>query len=208
VDERPLSPAAVSGFERCIESGGVAVFPADTVYGLACDPDSTSAIARMYRMKGRSPDRPAAVMFFGLEGALAALPEIGASTEAAVRKLLPGPVTVVLPNPDARFPFATGERGLGLRVPLLQGMLAPLAAARVPVLQTSANESGGRDARRLAEVPEAIRSQADVTLDGGELAGTPSTVIDLSQYESGGLWEVLRVGALDELRVRDLLDSV
>jgi L-threonylcarbamoyladenylate synthase len=83
-----------------------------------------------------------------------------------------------------------------VRVPALTGALEPLATARWPVLQSSANPSGGSDARRLTDVDARIREGVDLQLDGGELPGTPSTVIDLSSYESGGAYEIVRDGAL------------
>jgi L-threonylcarbamoyladenylate synthase len=190
----------VETFERCISVGGVALFPADTVYGLATEPDSREGVDRLYRLKGRAADTPAAVMFFGLELALAALPELGARTEEAVRRLLPGALTLLLANPARRFPLACGpepER-LGLRVPLLEGELAPLAEVRWPVLQSSANRTGEPDAARLADVDEDLRAGVDLVLDGGELPGTPSTVVDLTDYEADGSWEVVREGAIPQ----------
>jgi len=162
-------------FERCIAGGGIVVFPADTVYGLACDPDNPTAVARMYALKGRAPDKPAAVMRFSL----ADLPPLPPRTDAAVRRLLPGPVTVVVGPLGLRVPD----------VPLLRGV-------RMPVLQTSANHAGGPDARCLEDVPVDIRAGADLVIDGGELPGTPSTVVDLSRYEEMDEWTVLREGAL------------
>ena len=88
----------VKTFRRCIAVGGVALFPTDTVYGLATDPHSSEGVDRLYGLKGRPQERPSAVMFFRLELALAALPELGERTRAALGRLLPGPVTVVLPN--------------------------------------------------------------------------------------------------------------
>jgi L-threonylcarbamoyladenylate synthase len=202
-----LTPEDVATFERCIAVGGVALFPADTVYGLATEPDSREGVERLYRIKGRRPDRPAAVMFFDLDLALAALPELGERTRTALGRLLQGAVTAVLPNPARRYPLACGpapER-LGLRVPLLAGRLAPLASARWPVLQSSANPSGGSDARTLAGVDERIRAAVDMQLDGGVLPGTPSTVLDLSRYEDGGDYEVLREGALPAAEIAALL---
>ena len=190
----------VETFERCISVGGVALFPADTVYGLATEPDSREGVDRLYRLKGRAADTPAAVMFFGLELALAALPELGARTGEAVRRLLPGALTLLLANPAQRFPLACGpepER-LGLRVPLLEGELAPLAVVRWPVLQSSANRTGEPDAARLADVDEELRAGVDLVLDGGELPGTPSTVVDLTDYEADGSWEVVREGAIPQ----------
>ncbi len=197
----------MAAFERCVSVGGVALFPADTVYGLATDPDSRDGVRRLYELKGRAPDRPAAVMFFGLEPALEALPGLGPATAAAMERLLPGAVTLVLPNPARRFPLACGpepER-LGLRVPALTGALAPLAAAARPVLQSSANRSGAADVRRIGDVEQEIRAGVDLILDGGELPGTASTVVDLGAYEEHGRWEVRREGAVPAAAVADAL---
>ena len=194
-------------FERCLAVGGVAVFPADTVYGLACDPASPAAVARLYELKGRPPAKPAAVLFFARERALAALPALGPRTRAVAEALLPGALTLLLPNPERRFALACGpDPGtLGLRVPALAPALAALAGVGRPLLQSSANHAGGPDARTLAGVPADICAGADLVLDGGELPGTPSTVVDLRGYELGGGWAVLRPGAVEHAALRALL---
>jgi L-threonylcarbamoyladenylate synthase len=201
-----VTPDDVATFRRCIAVGGVALFPSDTVYGLATDPRSDEGVDRLYRLKGRAPHRSAALMFFRLELALAALPELGERTRAALDRILPGPVTAVLPNRARRYPLACGEDAgrIGLRVPLLEGELAPLAEADWPVLQSSANPSGGRDAARVQDVDPRIRMGVDMVLDGGELPGTASTVVSLVRYEEDGSYDVLRAGALpaDELAAR------
>jgi L-threonylcarbamoyladenylate synthase len=193
-----VTEGQVAEFEEVIGGGGVAVFPTDTVYGLGTHPDSVEGVHRLYWIKGRSPDRPAAVLFFDLDLAIAQLPELGPKTQEALRRLLPGPVTVLIPNPATRFPLACGaEPGrLGLRVPKLEDKLEKLARVKVPILQSSANPSGETDPRSLDEVDERIRRGVDVALDAGVLPGTPSTVIDLSDYEEQGTFEVLREGAL------------
>jgi L-threonylcarbamoyladenylate synthase len=198
----------VATFRRCVAVGGVALFPTDTVYGLATEPESKEGVDRLYRLKGRSPDQPAAVMFFDLGLAIAALPELGPRTRAALERLLPGRLTLLLPNPSRRYPLACGpdpER-LGVRVPALAGPLAPLAAARWPVLQSSANRSGGADARRIDDVDPHIRDGVDQVLDGGDLTGTPSTVVDLTAYEDDGSHRVVREGAVAADEVSDLLE--
>jgi L-threonylcarbamoyladenylate synthase len=183
----------LAAFEACISGGGVAVFPADTVYGLACDPDDAAAVERLYALKGRAPDKPAAVMFFDLEPLRAATPWLGSRTRAAFDALLPGGVTLLVPNPEHRFPLACGPDPdtLGLRVPAA----TPLRGARVAVLQSSANHAGGQDPRRPEDVPQDIRERADLVLDAGELPGVASTVVDLRRYEDGE-WSVLREGAV------------
>ena len=196
-----------AALERCIETGGVALFPADTVYGLACDPESPTAVERLYRLKGRPPDRPAAVMFFQLATALDAVPELGERTRAAVERLLPGAVTVLVANPSRRFPLACGPAPdrLGVRVPALASPIAALGSVARPVLQSSANPTGGPDASRLGDVDADIRGGADLVLDGGELPGTPSTVVDLTGYEEGAEHRVLREGAVPRVRVDEVL---
>jgi L-threonylcarbamoyladenylate synthase len=199
----------VETFERCIAVGGVALFPADTVYGLATEPESREGVERLYRLKGRPSQRPAAVMFFGLDLALAALPELPEQTRAASERLLPGALTLLLPNPARRFPLACGpepER-LGLRVPALTGALAPLTGMRWPVLQSSANPSGGADVRRVEDADETIRAGVDLVLDAGELPGTPSTVVDLTRYHEDGSYAVVREGAVRAVELAERLSS-
>lgn len=177
-----MSPDDARELGACVAAGGVAVFPADTVYGLACDPGDTAAIARLYALKGRAPEKPSATMYFDLES----VPKVGARTDAVVARLLPGGVTLILPG------------GLGVRVPFL----APVGR---PIMQSSANFSGDPDARRLEEVPTEIRDAVDLVIDGGELPGTPSTVIDLRAYEASGAWSILREGAVPRGLVESLL---
>jgi L-threonylcarbamoyladenylate synthase len=201
-----IDAADARRLEECAAAGGVAVFPADTVYGLCCDPLNERAVRRLYELKGRPAARPAAVMFFALAYLLRALPELRASERVVLHALLPGPVTLLLPNRDRRYPLACGpgESGadtLGVRVPAWTPTLAALGTVGVPVLQSSANLSGEPDTRRLLDVPASIRAGADLVLDGGELPGVPSTVIDLREYARAGEWRIVRAGLLGEAEV-------
>jgi L-threonylcarbamoyladenylate synthase len=205
-----LGPDDAETFSRCIAVGGVAVFPTDTVYGLACEPDLDDAVARLYALKGRRPDKPAAVMFFQVELALAALAELEERTRAAVAALLPGALTLLLPNPARRFPLActADETTLGLRVPALPSDLAALESVSWPVLQSSANRAGGPDPRTLDDVPARIRREADLVLDGGDLAGVASTVVDLRAFEGSGRWTIVRQGGAPAAHVEAVLSRL
>lgn len=208
--QQRLSAQDAEALERCMASGGVAVLPTDTVYGVCCDPDNEQAARRLYALKGRPSARPAAVMFFALEPALAVLGELRHDERAALTALLPGPVTLLLANPAQRFGPAcrTDPLTLGLRVPRLPEHLEALSALSIPVMQSSANLSGEADARTLAEVPASMRDGADLALDGGELPGRPSTVIDLRDYREHRRWHVLREGALSRSAVREALTTL
>jgi L-threonylcarbamoyladenylate synthase len=197
-----ITAKEVARLRQCLAGDGIAIVPTDTVYGLACNPDSETALRRIYELKGRPPVKPAGVMFFSLPAALESLPELGPRTSAALGALLPGPVTLLIPNPTSRFlpacdPSDTGSALLGLRVPALAGPLASLMGVSLPAAQSSANRSGDPDPRRLQDVPAELRESVDLVLDGGELPGIASTVIDLSAYEQSGRWRLVREGPLD-----------
>lgn len=187
-----------SRLERCLAGDGVALIPTDTVYGLACNPDSERALRRIYELKRRPPRKPAAVMFFSVQAALATLTELGPRAREAAEALLPGPVTLLLANPCDRYPRACSPDGgsglLGLRVPAFTGALAALATIGVPAAQSSANFAGDLDPSVLAEVPAYLLEGVDLAIDGGELPGTASTVVDLSRYEEHGIWRIVRDG--------------
>lgn len=189
----------VSAFEVCIRAGRVAIFPSDTVYGLACDAEDLDAVARLYHLKGRPAEKAAAVMFFDLNW----LPPLPPRTQEAAVRLLPGPVTLLVANPDHHFPLACGDDPdtLGIRVPAN----SPLAGAQVAVLQSSANLAGGPDPRTLDAIPAEVRRGASLVLGAGALPGTPSTVVDLRGFEADGSWSIARQGALPETFVADRL---
>ena len=154
------------------------MFPADTVYGLACDAENADAVGALYALKGRAPDKPAAVMFFDL----AWLPPMARERRGA-RALLPGPVTLLVPNPDHHFPLACGPTPdtLGIRVPAD----SPLAGAQVAVLQSCANHAGGPDPRTPRRGAAGHPPRASTSCSApGSCPGRPSTVVDLRAYEA------------------------
>jgi L-threonylcarbamoyladenylate synthase len=176
-----------------VRSGGLAVIPTDTVYGLACDPYRAEAVARLAELKGRSPEQPIALVASSVEVLFGALPELEGRLRRVVSELLPGRYTLVLPNPAQRFPWLTGSRPetLGVRAPDIEGVARTFLEILGAVAATSANVHAGADPRRVTDVPSEIASAA-VVVDGGELPGTPSTVLDLTGPEP----TVLREGAV------------
>jgi L-threonylcarbamoyladenylate synthase len=203
--QRDGAAAARAALERSVAGGGVAVFPADGLYGLACDPLRADAIARLHDLKGRDEGRPSAVLFFSPLILRELVGSLGERTRAALAALLPGPVTAVVHNPEHRYPLAcrADPERLGLR--LIEG---PLTGVATPLFQTSANLTGEPPPARFEDVPAALVAGVDLAIDGGELTGAPSTVVDVAGLELGGGWRILRPGGMSEAEVAERLAGV
>ncbi len=203
--ERDGAERARTGLELCIAAGGVAVFPADGLYGIACDPLNADAIKRVHRAKGRDDGKPSAVLYFSPLAMRELIDELGDRTRAAVGALMPGPVTLVVANPGHRYPLACRENPERLGLRLIGG---PLAGAMCPLFQTSANRSGEPAPAHFADVPREILTEVDVAIDGGALTGLPSTVVDLTGFDAAGDWTVLREGGLALGEVAGRLEGI
>ncbi len=171
-----------------LRAGQPVVLPTDTVYGLCADASSEEACLRALALKGRPEEQPAALVCADVEALLERVPQL---PEEIVRALLPGPYTLVFPNPEGRFVWLA-EETIGVRVPQLPDDVAEVVRAIGAVMATSANMHGRPDPRSLDAVPEEIRAGCGALVDGGELPGVSSTVLDLTGKEP----RVLREGAV------------
>ena len=170
---------------EAIRAGRPVILPTDTVYGLCADAYREAPVRGLYRLKGRAEMQPTALVAADLDVLVAAVPELRGRADEVARALLPGPYTLILPNPARRFRWLNGERPdtIGVRVPTLEGDARAVLDRVGAVAATSANLPGGPDPRSLDEVPEEIRSGAGGELDGGRLPGIASTVLDLTGPE-------------------------
>ena len=199
---------SVDAAVAALRAGRLVVMPTDTVYGLAADGESESAARALYAAKGRDAIQPTAVLFASVDVLVERVSELPAAAVEAVRTLLPGPFTLIVENPARRYAWLNPQRpdAIGLRVPAVTGAPRAVLEALGAVVATSANLPGGADPRRLEDVPPEIAAAVDVVIEGGELPGTPSTVVDLTGPER----RVLREGAVtaaDALeRLRGLTD--
>jgi L-threonylcarbamoyladenylate synthase len=161
------------------------IVPTDTVYGLAASPYREEHVRRLYRLKGRDESQPTAIVAADVDQLFECVPELRGRSGTIVRALLPGPYTLIFTNPARRFRWLTGTRPetIGVRVPRVTGPAAELLARVGALAATSANLPGGSEPRRLDEVPRELRDGAAAEVDGGELPGTPSTVLDFTGPE-------------------------
>jgi L-threonylcarbamoyladenylate synthase len=198
VSESSTDARLVDEAVEAIEAGKPVVLPTDTVYGLCTRPDASATLTRL---KGRDEHQPIALLAGDVETLFDKIPELR-DQAALVRALLPGRLTLILPNPAHRYDWLTGERhdAIGVRVPELEGAAREIVERAGAVAATSANLHAGPDPRRIEDVPETIR-EAAVLIDGGELPGVPSTVVDLT----GAQPKILREGAVP---AADMLDRI
>ncbi len=171
------------------------------MYGLACAPFEDEPVRRMYALKGRDAKQATALMAPDVATLVELVPELRGRAELIVRALLPGPYTLVLPNPNRRFRWLTGSHAhsIGVRVPELPEPSAEILRAVGALAATSANLPGGPEPARFADVPDELKSGVTAAIDGGELPGTASTVLDFT----GGEPRVLREGAAPSAEALD-----
>jgi L-threonylcarbamoyladenylate synthase len=176
-----------------LEAGEPVILPTDTVYGLCALASRSGPVERLYRLKKRDPLQPSALLASDLDLLLECIPELRGRGAVIARALLPGPYTLVLPNPARRYRWLTGATpdAIGVRVPNLPPGAAEVVATVGCVVATSANRPGEPDPRRVDEVPREIRDGVGAIVDAGDLPGTPSTVLDFSGAEP----RVVREGA-------------
>jgi L-threonylcarbamoyladenylate synthase len=177
-----------------VRAGKTLIIPTDTVYGLCVDAYRADPAERLARLKRRPPEMPMALLAADVDALFDAIPEARGRVGVIARALLPGPFTLVIPNPARRFRWLTGTRPetIGVRVADLPARARAVVERAGALAATSANLHGEPDPRRIEDIPAEIRDAAAVVLDAGELPGTPSTVIDLTAAEPS----VLREGAV------------
>jgi L-threonylcarbamoyladenylate synthase len=195
----------IDALVTAISAGRAVLLPTDTTYGLCTSPEREDFVLRLYRLKGREVTQPTALLARDLDLLVECVPELRGRSDTIARALLPGPYTLVLPNPARRFRWLTGARPdtIGVRVPVLSGPAREVLDRVGALAATSANLHGGVDPRRLEDVPASIRDGCAAELDGGELPGVASTVLDLTGAEPG----VLREGAVPAAEALAAVDA-
>jgi len=168
-----------------VRAGFPVLLPTDTVYGLIASAEREDYATRVYRVKGRDETKPTALLAGSLESLFECVPELRGRSDVIARALLPGPFTLILPNPARRFRWLTGIRtdAIGVRVPELPEASRRVVDAAGCLMATSANDPGGPNPVTLDDVPQRIREAVAAELDLGPLPGTPSTVIDFTNDE-------------------------
>ncbi len=188
------SSNSISHAVDILKRGGVVAFPTDTVYGLGVLVSMHESIERLYNIKGRDHTKAIAVLMANADQIDQIVAEPNEKIFKLARRFWPGPLTMVLPRHHDLSDKLSTDNSIGVRVPDHPVALELLAASG-PLGVTSANLSGGENARTADEVMAQLSGRVHLILDGGETpGGVPSTVVDLTNK----LPVLLRSGPIGE----------
>ena len=185
---------AIEEAAKWILAGGLVALPTDTLYGLAADPFSTAAVARVFAAKGRAAERALPLIAADAAQVATHLGRLSATAELLAARFWPGPLTLILAAPRGLAADVTGGLGtVGVRVPDHGVARAICAACERPVTATSANVSGEPASSDPAEVERTLGDRIDLLIDAGPTpGGAASTIVDATGAEP----RLVRAGAI------------
>ena len=187
-------------------AGRVVVLPTETVYGLVALPSVAGATAEIFRLKGRGPDVPLAVLCADADQAFTLVQGPSDPVARVGKELWPGPLTLVLPRRlGLGYELGTSTTTVGVRCPD-HHLVRSIAAQVGPIAATSANLHGQPTPETASEVAALFGNGVAAVVDGGPCDGAPSTVIDATA-EDPRRWRLLRSGAVTLDEVVDVTSS-
>ncbi|HID56987.1 TPA: threonylcarbamoyl-AMP synthase [Candidatus Poribacteria bacterium] len=195
---------AVSQAVETLKSGGIVIFPTDTVYGVGADSYNPKAISRLYEVKGRERSKPIPLLVSSVGQVEEIADSIPEGFYRLVDRFWPGGLTVVLSVKRGRMPDLLNQGGetLGFRMPDHDLTLEMAECLGRPIAATSANPSGEEAVRSFEEFKVEFLERVDLAIDGGEcIGGTPSTVIDLTSSPP----RLIREGSIPAAQIAECL---
>ena len=188
----------ISRAVEVLRSGGVIIYPTDTIYGLGCDITSKEAIERVLAIKGRSHKKPMSFICADLTN-ISQYAHVSNHAYRILKRCLPGPYTFVLPaTRETPRILQTKQKTVGLRVPDHPVPMALVRELGNPIISTSANRSNEEVLTDPAELANILGSQVDLVLECGVLPVMPSSVVSLLDDRV----EILREGQGDLTALR------
>ena len=203
IDANHPDPEAVAAAAAVLREGGVIAYPTETFYALGADSLNEEAIARIFRIKGRTFNNPIALIGSGRNDLSLISDEVPVSANPLIEAFWPGPLTLIF-KASQRIPtrLTAGTGKIGIRIPGLPLAQELAAALGRPITATSANRTGSRECVTAAEVLEQIGTDLDAIIDGGKTpGGLGSTMLDVTAIPPA----VLRQGAIAKDRILQVL---
>lgn len=176
-----------------IKTGGIVVFPTDTVYGIGCNPYNKEAVQRIYKIKSREISKSLPILAFSKES-VAKIAEFDKDSERIAQKIWPGPLTLILKLKDEKLKTSLNVIDkIAIRVPRHQCTLELLRKCNF-IIGTSANISGSESFRDPEKCYQNIHN-FDLFLDGGKITSEgESTIIEFVE----GKLKIHREGVLTQ----------
>jgi L-threonylcarbamoyladenylate synthase len=201
--ERP-SMRAIERAAAAVRRGEVVAIPTDALYTLVADPLNLHAVGRVFAAKGRESIRSLPLLVSDIVMAEELASEVSARFYLLARRFWPGPLTIIAPA-SSRVPLkVTGNTGrLALRQSQSKVANALLERLAQPLIATSANLSGQPTCTSGIEVFGVMDGSVDLVLDGGTVAGTGATTIDVTEVS----WKLIKEGAIPEKEIAEVLNG-
>lgn len=176
---------------RTLRDGGVALLPTDTVYGLHARWDVPLARHRILALKARPSGTPLLCLLGSLDMLDLPAPVVPRRGWELMQRHWPGPITFVIPAGPAAPPALVKDGGIAVRWPKDPFVTDLVTAVGAPLVSTSANPSGSPPVVSADRIPTSWAGRLDLVIDGGQLAGSSSTVVRVSK---SGAVTVVREG--------------
>jgi L-threonylcarbamoyladenylate synthase len=205
IDPHAPDPAAIREIVEVLQAEGLVALPTDTLYGLAADISSETALERLVTVKARPHDMPIPIFISGMDALEGITPEVSEVVRRLARQFWPGPLTLILhASPEISEMITAGTGTVGVRIPRLPLIQTILTTLGRPITGTSANKSGGINPLTAKDVSQSIGDQIDLLVDGGRVpGGIASTVLDCTQLP----FRIIREGAVGRQSIAGVLGA-
>lgn len=166
-----------------LKKGGIGVIPTDTLYGLVCSALKPKAVARVYRLKKRTPNKPSIILISSMDDLKLFGITINEVTLKYLSSFWPGPVSIILPCLSEDYTYLhRGTKTLAFRNPDNEKLLAVIAETG-PLIAPSANTEGNPPAEEIIQARQYFQDRVDFYEEGGTLKSLPSTLIKIENNQ-------------------------
>lgn len=189
-----ISREVVDAAAGTVRKGGILLYPTDTIYGLGGNALDGRVVERIFAVKRRREDKPVLVLVPNRRSVGSLVSEISPLARRLMKQFWPGPLTILLPARGSVHPLLKGNsEKIGIRIPDNRFCLRLLSACSLPLVSTSANFSGGRQADSFVVLRRQFTGHVDLIIDAGDVESpVPSTIVDVTS----GRIEIVREGAI------------
>ncbi len=189
---------------RVLNTGGVIIYPTETIYGLGADVTNKNAVNKIFEIKRRDKFKPLLIAVSSIEMAKKYV-WWNKYADVLAKKYLPGPLSLVLSVKDESIDENIYQGGIkvGIRIPKNEFALKIISRFNKPITSTSANVSGEKPPIKVEDISEEIKDKVDLIIDKGECEiKKPSTIVDVSSYPP----RLIREGVINFEEIKEIIE--